>query len=151
MVIKNMFSSKEPEPQVNKKGRGRKGDHNDDGAQIPARDDNVGNTTSFGLMRGVNELGEHRSSQLPELDVPKMTFCYVCIGPRQRGKFDIQKAENLRIPRGPVRARLTRGETVMFMEDDVNGGQVERTVRPEDVMGLPEAPKASSLFIFEYS
>ena len=91
---------------------------------------------------------KHHHHPLPKLALPpledKVTLCYVCIGPRQRGKFDVQKAVALGVPRGPLRGRLTKGETITFMVDDGSDGKVERTVTPEDVVGPSEAPKVMS-------
>ena len=71
------------------------------------------------------------------------TLCYVCVGPRPRGKFDAQKAKSLKIPKGPLMGKLTKGESITFMVDDGKGGQEERTVQPEEVVGPSEAPKVS--------
>lgn len=63
---------------------------------------------------------------------------YLLVGPSVRGKFDVKKAEELGIPRGPIRARLTRGETITFTVTDEGGHAIERTVRPEDCVGPSE-------------
>ena len=73
------------------------------------------------------------------------TLCYVLIGPTGRGKFDVKKAEALGVPRGPVRGQLTKGVTVTFTVDDGHGNKVERTVKPEDVVGPPETPRVKVL------
>lgn len=75
----------------------------------------------------------------------KSALCYVLVGPTGRGRFDVAKAEALGVPRGPLRGQLTKGETVMFPVDDGHGNEIERTVKPEDVLGLPEIPRVSSI------
>ncbi|KAI8986907.1 beta-lactamase-like protein [Trametes punicea] len=88
---------------------------------------------------------EKRFTRLPGLaevdrrDTPALpTLAYLLVGPSVRGKFDVKKAEELGLPRGPIRGRLTRGETVTFEVDDGKGGKIQRTVRPEDCVGPGE-------------
>ena len=66
-------------------------------------------------------------------------LAYVVIGPRVRGKFDVEKAVELGIPSGPLRAKLTRGESITFK---VKRGdeEFERTVKPEECIGPSETP-----------
>ncbi|RPD65585.1 hypothetical protein L226DRAFT_479775 [Lentinus tigrinus ALCF2SS1-7] len=70
------------------------------------------------------------------------TIGYLCVGPAVRGKFDVKKAEELGVPRGPIRGRLTKGEAVTFEVDDGQGGKIQRTVQPEECVGPTEAPQA---------
>jgi ribonuclease Z len=70
----------------------------------------------------------------------KHTLAYVIIGPRRRGKFDAAKAQELGLPKGYLRAELTRGKTVSFKVSDGHSGMVEKIVRPEDVIGESETP-----------
>jgi ribonuclease Z len=65
---------------------------------------------------------------------------YIVVGPRVRGKFDVKRATELGLF-GPLRGRVARGETVTFTVDDGTGVKVQRTVRPEDCLGEPEAKK----------
>jgi ribonuclease Z len=65
---------------------------------------------------------------------------YIVVGPHVRGKFDAKRAEELGLY-GPLRGRVTRGETVTFTVDDGTGAKVQRTVRPEDCMGEHETTK----------
>ncbi|RDB18569.1 Ribonuclease Z, mitochondrial [Hypsizygus marmoreus] len=67
------------------------------------------------------------------------TLAYIIVGPRVRGKFDVKAAEALGVPPGPLRGRLTRGQTVT-LKVKVDGEMIERVVRPEDVVGESEAP-----------
>lgn len=66
-------------------------------------------------------------------------LAYVVIGPRVRGKFDVDKAVELGIPFGPLRAKLTKGESITFK---VKRGdeEFERTVKPEECIGPSETP-----------
>ncbi|KAH9941310.1 uncharacterized protein BXZ73DRAFT_42209 [Epithele typhae] len=78
--------------------------------------------------------GEDSGSPLP-------TMAYVVVGPSVRGKFDAQKAKELQIPNGPLRRELTTGKSVTFEVDDGDGGKIQRTVHPEEVMGATEMPR----------
>jgi ribonuclease Z len=70
---------------------------------------------------------------------------YIVVGPRVRGKFDAKRAQELGLV-GPLRGRVARGETVTFTVDDGTGVKVQRTVRPEDCLGEPEAKKVRPPF-----
>lgn len=65
---------------------------------------------------------------------------YIVVGPRVRGKFNVKRAEELGLV-GPLRGRVTRGETVTFTVDDGTGVKVQRTVSQEDFLGEPETQK----------
>jgi ribonuclease Z len=73
---------------------------------------------------------------------------YVIVGPRVRGKFDVQKSIALGVPKGPLRGKLTKGETITFTVKDTMTGEdgtpttVSRTVtvKPEECMGESEPP-----------
>lgn len=90
----------------------------------------------------------HKQTQLPTFKhdpgQEKSTLCYVCVGPRQRGKFDAKKAEEMGVPHGPLRANLARGQTVVYTVNDPELGPVERTVRPEELLGPSEIPKVTT-------
>ena len=60
------------------------------------------------------------------------TTAYCVQVPERRGKFDAEAAERLNVPRGRIRGRLTRGETITL-----DSGVV---VRPSDVLSasIPE-------------
>lgn len=85
----------------------------------------------------------HRDRQLPTFTYgssgSKETLCYVCTGPRNRGKFDVKKAEALGLKPGPLRARIAKGQTVTVTVDDGAGAMIERVIRPEDCIGPTEA------------
>ena len=65
---------------------------------------------------------------------------YIVVGPHTRGKFDVKRAQEFGLV-GPLRGRVSRGETVTFTVDDGTGVKVQRTVRPEDCLGKPETKK----------
>lgn len=58
---------------------------------------------------------------------------YVCQAPGVPGKFDNAKATALKVPFGPIRGKLVRGETIE-VDDPANPGQ-KKVVKPEDVIG----------------
>ncbi|KAL4253032.1 RNase Z family protein [Abortiporus biennis] len=68
------------------------------------------------------------------------TMCYVIEGPLIRGKFDVEKANALGLTSGPLRARLTRGQTLTISADDGQGGTVDRVIKPEDIISPPDPP-----------
>lgn len=84
---------------------------------------------------------------------PTPSLAYLILGPRTRGRFNAQRADELGL-KGPLRGRVSKGETVTFMvevdDPSANGGKgengerkkvrVERTVRPEECVGESEAP-----------
>ncbi|CDO70624.1 hypothetical protein BN946_scf184748.g22 [Trametes cinnabarina] len=97
---------------------------------------------------------EKRHSRLPPLaegdtSAPPAlpTLAYLLVGPSSRGKFDVKKAEALGVPRGPIRGKLTKGETITFEVDDGNGGKIQRTVQPEECVGPSEV--AQSVLILD--
>jgi ribonuclease Z len=57
---------------------------------------------------------------------------YICQAPDVRGKFDVAKANALRVPNGPARGRLVKGESLEVDDPSAPGGK--RTVRPEDCL-----------------
>lgn len=90
--------------------------------------------------------------QLPPFSLPlphantselKPTLAYVVVGPRVRGKFDAAKAKDLCVPNGKIRGQLTLGKEIRFMVEE-NGKQVEKLVKPEQVIGESEIPSVSS-------
>ncbi len=91
---------------------------------------------------------DKKHARLPRLDIDDgslPTLGYLLVGPSVRGRFDAAKAEQLGIPRGPLRARLTKGETVTFEVDDGSGGKIQRTVRPDECVGPSESPQVRCL------
>jgi len=66
-------------------------------------------------------------------------LAYVIVGPQVRGKFNAVRAKELGLV-GRNCGLVARGATVTFTVDDGKGGTIERTVRPEEVMGATELP-----------
>ncbi|TBU28507.1 hypothetical protein BD311DRAFT_722416 [Dichomitus squalens] len=88
---------------------------------------------------------DKKHARLPRLEMGPEglpTLGYLLVGPTVRGKFDAKRAEELGIPRGPIRGRLIKGETITFEVDDGQGGKLQRTVRPEDCVGPSESPQS---------
>lgn len=97
----------------------------------------VGNHARYSRLPSVVEGSDaHTQPALP-------TLAYLLIGPSVRGKFDAKKAEELGVPKGPIRGKLTRGEAITFEVDDGAGGKTQRTVKPEDCVGPSEVAQVS--------
>ena len=71
------------------------------------------------------------------------TVAYAIQGPRVRGKFDAQKAEALGLKHGPLRAVLTRGQSVTIKIDDGHGNVVDREIKPADCIAEGSLPGVS--------
>ncbi|KAM5533878.1 hypothetical protein V8D89_012418 [Ganoderma adspersum] len=106
----------------------------------------VAEATSSKSARSRSPISQDKKhARLPRLDIGDgslPTLGYLLVGPSVRGRFDAAKAEELGIPRGPLRSRLTKGETVTFEVDDGSGGKIQRTVRPDECVGPSESPQA---------
>lgn len=57
---------------------------------------------------------------------------YIVRTPDVRGKFDVKKATALGVPNGPIRGKLTRGESIMVDDPSVESGK--REVRPDQCL-----------------
>lgn len=146
--ILNMFRVTEPPPINPKRGHRRVPDKltPESASQlVPVAPDTEAREGPNRPKHPYRHLRLPKFERLPEYS--NNPLCYVCVGPRQRGKFDAKRAQELGVPRGPLRGKLTKGETITFAVDDASGGKVERTVRPEDCVGPSEAPKV--IFTFE--
>jgi ribonuclease Z len=78
--------------------------------------------------RTIWDLGDYRVTAMP-LQHSVAVSGFRLQEKSKPGKFDIEKAEKLRIPNGPLRRRLQQGETVTLPDRVV--------VRPEQVLGAP--------------
>lgn len=58
---------------------------------------------------------------------------YICQAPTIPGKFDADRAKQLRVPNGSIRAKLVQGQEIEFDDPD-NPGQ-KKVVKPEEVVG----------------
>ena len=67
----------------------------------------------------------------PAKGFPKQAISYIFTTPPIPGKFIVEKANELKIPRGPMYAQLKAGKSVTFTDPDTNE---ERTVMPEEVL-----------------
>jgi ribonuclease Z len=165
LIIERMFTRSElpPNPQVppkhsNKKGK-REKNAGDTGTETPEAGPSQASLTSVPQVphwvdgatmgqekpsgRGPKEANPAAALKpLPSFTPPVRdgSTAYIVVGPRVRGKFDVKRAEELGLF-GPLRGRVTRGETVTLTVDDGTGVKVQRTVRPEDCLGEPETEK----------
>ena len=71
------------------------------------------------------------------------TVAYAIHGPRVRGKFNVQKAEALGLKHGPLRAALTRGQSVIIKVDDGHGNTIDREIKPSDCIAEGSLPGVS--------
>jgi len=69
----------------------------------------------------------------PSLVDTATQMVYICRAPDVPGKFDNSKAVELKVPNGPIRGKLVRGETIEFDDPDHPGQK--KVVTPEDVIG----------------
>lgn len=116
-----------------------------------ATEQGIGSSSIFNPMPRRVARPRGFDDQLPPFSLPyrkvtntpetKPTLAYVVVGPRVRGKFDVEKAKVLKIP-DRQRGQLTKGKVITFMVPDEadGGGMVERTVQPEEVVGPSESP-----------
>ncbi|EGO29330.1 hypothetical protein SERLADRAFT_412876 [Serpula lacrymans var. lacrymans S7.9] len=130
-------------PQViSQKGAKKKGKIDDDASVAPtppvAKISRISQPPGFNKPLPPLEFNYTDSTDISS----KPVVAYAVVGPRVRGKFDVKKAEALGLKPGPLRSKVTRGETVTVMVDDGlgQGKMMERTIRPEDCMGQSESP-----------
>lgn len=165
LIIEHMFTRTElsPKPQLPPKHTNKKGNHEqnagDTGTETPEAYPSQASLTSLpqiphwveGATQGQEKLlrrgPREANPAAPWKPLPSFTppvrdrsTGYIVVGPRVRGKFDAKRAQELGLV-GPLRGRVARGETVTFTVDDGTGVKVQRTVRPEDCLGEPEAKK----------
>ncbi|KAG8798257.1 hypothetical protein FRC17_007524, partial [Serendipita sp. 399] len=76
--------------------------------------------------------------RLPIWNHRRFATSYFITGPEYRGKFNVALAESLGVPRGPLRAKLARGETVALPDGKV--------VTPEMIIG-DSTPAAALLVV----
>ncbi|KAF8579988.1 Metallo-hydrolase/oxidoreductase [Ramaria rubella] len=74
---------------------------------------------------------------LPRMSRHPYTLSYIILGAQGRGKFDSVKASSLGLPSGPLRGRLTKGETIVTPKG--------KTITPEMVLGPAPLPDATIL------
>jgi ribonuclease Z len=60
-------------------------------------------------------------------------LCYICHTPTMLGKFDVEKAKELGIPKGPMYGQLKGGASVTLADG--------RVIAPEQVLGSSEQSK----------
>ena len=102
-------------------------------------------TLPQGFFDQLPKFTSHAAQSPPTSPHVRPTLAYVLVGPRVRGKFDAQKADELGVF-GRLRGKLTKGETVT-VKVKVGDETVTRTVRPEDLVGESEAPGVSLVYL----
>ncbi|KAK6906129.1 hypothetical protein I203_100113 [Kwoniella mangroviensis CBS 8507] len=69
---------------------------------------------------------------LPSRQDVNTQMVYICQAPDVRGKFNVEKANQLGVPKGPARGKLTKGEEIEVDDPSVEGGK--RVVKPEECL-----------------
>ncbi|WVW79468.1 hypothetical protein I302_101437 [Kwoniella bestiolae CBS 10118] len=69
---------------------------------------------------------------LPTKQDVETQMVYICQAPDVRGKFNVEKANQLGVPKGPARGKLTRGEAIEVDDPSAEGGK--RIIKPEDCL-----------------
>ncbi|WVQ93116.1 hypothetical protein IAU59_000180 [Kwoniella sp. CBS 9459] len=69
---------------------------------------------------------------VPTKEDVETQMVYFCHTPDVRGKFNVEMATKLGVPKGPIRGKLTRGEAIEVDDPEVEGGK--RIVKPEDCL-----------------
>ncbi|OCF35667.1 hypothetical protein I316_02722 [Kwoniella heveanensis BCC8398] len=69
---------------------------------------------------------------VPSREEVETQMVYFCHTPDVRGKFNVEMANKLGVPKGPIRGKLTRGEAIEVDDPGVEGGK--RIVKPEDCL-----------------
>jgi len=174
LIIEHMFTRTElsPTPQLPPKDMNTKGKREknagDTGTETPETSPSQVSLTSLpqvphwveGATKGQEKIPRRGPKEanptaslksLPSFTPPVRdgSTAYIVVGPRIRGKFDVKRAEKLGLF-GPLRGRVSRGETVTFTVDDGTGVKVQRTVRPEDCLGEPETKKVRPPILAPY-
>lgn len=88
-------------------------------------------TTHDGIIRFARPIPQLALPPVSDRDI-QTEMVYICQAPDVRGKFDVAKATALGLPSGPLRGKLTKGESVEVDDPSVEGGK--RTIRPEDCL-----------------
>jgi hypothetical protein len=87
---------------------------------------------SYLTIRECSQVFTSKYSDVEVLAIPVPNFnavCYVIRTPTLPGKFDLSRAVELKVPKGPMYAKLKGGESVTIADGSV--------VLPEQVLGAP--------------
>jgi hypothetical protein len=90
--------------------------------------------------------GDMLWANLPPTEPNNVTLSYFVQNKDTAGKFDIEKAKALNIPKGTLYAKLQAGQDVEFTIVDKEGNEVVKKVQSKDVVGEPK-PGRSILII----
>ncbi|KAL4068530.1 hypothetical protein V8B97DRAFT_2024779 [Scleroderma yunnanense] len=149
-IVKLMFpSTLVPLSSGENSGQGPKGKRKGKDRAVQPSADEPPNTTHIcqppGLRRSL-PCPERSLVGTPETFM-RPTVAYAIHGPRVRGKFDAQKAEALGLKHGPLRAMLTRGQSVTVKVDDGHGNMIDREIKPADC--IAEGPLPGVVLLFD--
>ncbi|KAI0037252.1 hypothetical protein K488DRAFT_39600 [Vararia minispora EC-137] len=141
-ILDHMFTYREP-PAASSSKKGKVGE------EQPAVDPGLPQTPFWARNSSGKPLSERRTPAQDRQRLPKpvdvnclRTLSYIVVGPCARGKFDVKRAEKLGLS-GKNRGIVAGGGTVTIDVDDGNGGKMQRTICPEDVLFEPLPPSAS--------
>ncbi|KAJ6117261.1 hypothetical protein N7512_006986 [Penicillium capsulatum] len=76
-------------------------------------------------------------TSVPPTSPSPEALCYIVRNQDIRGKFDIAKARELKVPKGPAYTQLTRGQSVVSVDGN--------TITPEMVLGAPRLGKGTAI------
>ncbi|KAJ3514157.1 hypothetical protein NLJ89_g2531 [Agrocybe chaxingu] len=150
MIIHTMFPNLKPnllptkEETAENRRRSRQGTKKE-AIPPPVENENIDidsqRRTRGSLPNGFQKQLPRFVAPLPSSGSPP-TLSYFVVGPRYRGKFDVEKARELGIV-GQDRGKLTRGESITIRVKARGSDElVERVVQPEEVMGESTPPSA---------
>jgi len=92
--------------------------------------------TEIGINTVIKENSDFSLKSIPILNCNGSvdSVCYTCTIPAFPGKFDVSKAMLLKVPKGPLFAKLKNGFPVTLEDGTI--------IRPEQVLGPKDVSKA---------
>lgn len=133
MVVRNMFPARNP-----KAGKGKVEDVDADPPYVSSLRRHPGSFNPAGSDRQLPRMKLTKDSK-PITPYQRPSLAYIITGPKTRGKFDAKKADELGLV-GKLRGLVASGNTVTFTMTDVDGKEIERTVRPDECVGPGDNP-----------
>ena len=133
MTISGMFPANKPKP-----GMDSDAGIDADPPYVSTLRRHPGSFNPAGSDKQLPRMNLTRDSE-PITSKQKPSLAYIILGPKTRGKLDAKKADELGL-KGRLRGLVASGNTVTFTTTDVNGRQIERTVKPEECVGAGNNP-----------